>query len=456
MVEHEHAMTETARVSEKFDASPTKGFFIDMITKDITTLDCILDLIDNSLDSYIRQTHMDVNDYLWHGKSRASGSSVEVSIRIDEEDGFTILDNCGGIDWEDALKSVFRLGSPEPELGVAGLGVYGIGMKRAFFKMGNTVKVVSRSDDGEWELVIPSVEEWKGTQDWSFPASYSGPHRKESPLSSPGTYISIRAFREGVRDQIALTAFESDLKERIGKTYALFIRAGVKIRVNGDVIKSVMPEVGFTNVITPFRRRLKRGRVDILVISGIVATEDVSASDAGWYVFCNGRLVLYADKSQRTGWGVEFADFHSKYNTFIGYLCFKSTSPAELPWTTTKQDIVSDSVVYQEGYNEIVSQTPRVLGFLNKAYEEKNESDVALARELRDSAKPVELAKLPQKEMTFNVETNSKQRPENVHIEYSARLKDVERIRERLGRPSISARKIGKMTFEYYLEKECD
>ena len=448
-------MTETARVSESFDASPTKSFFIDMITKDITTLDCILDLIDNSLDSYIRQTHEDVNDYLWHGKSQASRSSAEVSIHIDEHE-FSIMDDCSGIDWDDALRSVFRLGSPEPESGVAGLGVYGIGMKRAFFKMGDTVKVVSRTTKEEWELDVPSVEDWKGAPEWSFPVSYKGPHRNKSPMNNPGTFISISEFREGIRDQIALTTFESDLKERIGKTYALFIKAGVKIRVNGDAVASVMPEIGFTSAITPFRRRLKRGSVDILVISGVVATEDVSASDAGWYVFCNGRLVLYADKSQRTGWGVEFAEFHSKYTTFIGYLCFKSTSPAELPWTTTKQDIVSDSVLYQEGYNEVVSQTPKVLGFLNKAYEEKDESDVALARELRDSAKPVELAKLPQRDMTFSVQTEPKQRPEQIHIEYSARLKDVERIRERLGRSSISARRIGKMTFDYYLEKECD
>ena len=35
----------------KADASPTKAFFVNMITRDISLEDCILDLIDNSVDS---------------------------------------------------------------------------------------------------------------------------------------------------------------------------------------------------------------------------------------------------------------------------------------------------------------------------------------------------------------------------------------------------------------------
>jgi hypothetical protein len=34
----------------KVDANPTKAFFVRMITRDISLEDCILDLIDNSVD----------------------------------------------------------------------------------------------------------------------------------------------------------------------------------------------------------------------------------------------------------------------------------------------------------------------------------------------------------------------------------------------------------------------
>ena len=39
----------------KAHASPTKAFFVNMITRDITLADSILDLIDNSVDGAWRQ-----------------------------------------------------------------------------------------------------------------------------------------------------------------------------------------------------------------------------------------------------------------------------------------------------------------------------------------------------------------------------------------------------------------
>jgi hypothetical protein len=39
-----------ASTSPKAGANPTKAFFVTMITRDITLEDCILDLIDNSVD----------------------------------------------------------------------------------------------------------------------------------------------------------------------------------------------------------------------------------------------------------------------------------------------------------------------------------------------------------------------------------------------------------------------
>ncbi|WP_072395132.1 hypothetical protein [Hyphomicrobium sp. CS1GBMeth3] len=35
---------------KKVDANPTKAFFVRMITRDIALEDCVLDLIDNSID----------------------------------------------------------------------------------------------------------------------------------------------------------------------------------------------------------------------------------------------------------------------------------------------------------------------------------------------------------------------------------------------------------------------
>jgi hypothetical protein len=42
-------------------AYPRKQFFIEMFTRDITLEDCILDLIDNSMDSYLRTRNIAVD-----------------------------------------------------------------------------------------------------------------------------------------------------------------------------------------------------------------------------------------------------------------------------------------------------------------------------------------------------------------------------------------------------------
>jgi len=38
------------------------------------------------------------------------------------------------------------------------------------------------------------------------------------------------------------------------------------------------------------------------VFAGI-SDENNPSREAGWHVFCNGRLILDADKTYRTGWG---------------------------------------------------------------------------------------------------------------------------------------------------------
>ena len=51
-------------VDMKISAEPSKRFFIDMLTKDIGLVECILDLVDNSIDSLIRRNELQVMDIL--------------------------------------------------------------------------------------------------------------------------------------------------------------------------------------------------------------------------------------------------------------------------------------------------------------------------------------------------------------------------------------------------------
>ena len=53
---------------------------------------------------------------------------------------------------------------------------------------------------------------------------------------------------------------------------------------------------------------------------------------------------------------------------------------------------------------------------------------------------------------TFVAPTSSP--PETVSIQYHAKIEHVERIRVHLGRRSMSAREVGKYTFDYFYKNE--
>ena len=76
------------------NAMPTKDFFIETLVKDISFNDCILDLIDNAIDGYIRNRYEERR---------------LININLDA-DHFLIADNCGGIPYREAKEEVFRPG----------------------------------------------------------------------------------------------------------------------------------------------------------------------------------------------------------------------------------------------------------------------------------------------------------------------------------------------------------
>ena len=117
-----------ANGKDGIDASPAKAFFVWMITRDIELQDAILDLLDNCVDG-IRRIGAKSGDKPYTGRY------AHITFGQDQ---FCIEDNCGGIPIATARDYAFRMGRPVdanvPPKGT--IGVYGIGMKRAIFKMG--------------------------------------------------------------------------------------------------------------------------------------------------------------------------------------------------------------------------------------------------------------------------------------------------------------------------------
>ena len=140
------------------NAYPKKHFFIEMFTRDIPLLDCVLDLIDNCFDGLARMGRLrmhTVSDNIFSKKGSATpGKSDRPYVRVNFDDNqFNISDNCGGIDYQYALEDVFNFGHSTKRSNEY-LGVYGVGMKRALFKMGDRFQIKSKTIENGFTLSL--------------------------------------------------------------------------------------------------------------------------------------------------------------------------------------------------------------------------------------------------------------------------------------------------------------
>jgi hypothetical protein len=71
-----------AENSNIVSGSPSKGFFIDMITRDLTITDCILDLIDNSVDHAVKRDEIDVMKILDNGGQLPRFKSSTITLTV--------------------------------------------------------------------------------------------------------------------------------------------------------------------------------------------------------------------------------------------------------------------------------------------------------------------------------------------------------------------------------------
>ena len=341
------------------DVNPTKGFFINMLTRDIELNDAILDLLDNCLDGVVRIHTKEGRER--NSKDYYSGFKARINIT---DDSFVIEDNCGGIPLEIAKNKAFRMGRDEntPRDDSATVGIYGIGMKRAIFKIGKSAIVKSVTDDDKFTVRIP--DDWETQKEWKFPIELV--QRTDTDVN--GTKIEIRNLNDAIAKMWAeeghRETYISELIGHIKKSYSLIIERGFKVEVNGIAIEG--DPVSFVwsedvNGIKPYIYRYDKDGVSVRVAVGFYApppTVDESDSmaektpkrataDAGWTVICNDRVILYNNKDHQTGWGENGVPrYHTQFIGIRGIVEFESKEPEKLPMTTTKRGVDLASPLY--------------------------------------------------------------------------------------------------------------
>ena len=434
--------------------NPTKSFFIKMITRDISIKEAILDLLDNSIDG---ANKIDVNKH----------TDLFIDITINENE-FIVKDNCGGFSLETAQLYAFRFGRPDLAPNTSGsVGRFGIGMKRALFKMGELFEIETKAENEHFKIII-DVPEWSKKEisikneqdqiekrdDWSF--SYNLVEGADSSLSERGTLIHVKNLFSEVSELFKDQYFLSALKKDIEKILSFSIEKGLKISLNGEVLNKKDIFI-FNELSKPYLFEGVKNDVRYKIIAGLSPTGDPSS--AGWYIYCNDRLVLQADRIDTTGWGMKSVPkFHPDYAMFKGIVFMDADDSLNLPLTTTKKGIDASSEVYQTILYYMMEATQDVTTFLKQVrkLDDVNEYKILLGEqenklavtEMKNSTSSIIRKFTPPPINTSALEIKN----EFVRISFDVDRNEAEKIRDYNGARNF--KELGENVYEYYKKME--
>lgn len=360
---------------------PTKRFFVSMLTRDIELADALLDLIDNCVDGATRQLKGRV-----HKPGAYEGFEATLTL---SSNSFDISDNCGGIP-EDAIKDAFLLGRPklDKDKNLPTIGMYGIGMKRAIFKIGKEAVVESYADDGAYAVTYD--EKWLKPDNESWDLSIE----KIKNQKKKGVTIIVPTLKPEIGRLFGNEQFQNGLRNKISEHFGYLMQKGFTVRVNGQkvpqqTLQLYTTDISKKNGIRPYDFESDDDGVNIRVAVGfyrpLASIEDVDeaaerpigSEKAGISVICNDRLVLDNDTSLKTGWGDGgVPKYHPQFRGIAGFIIFSTNTPEKLPISTTKRDLEFGADIFlrarqacMEGLRECTTFTNKWKGMEEEANE---------------------------------------------------------------------------------------
>lgn len=310
------------------------------------------------------------------------------------------------------------------------------------------------------------VEEWEKEEsnNWDFPFSDYEEGLSNS-LDKTGTVITVNRLRKEIAGDLKSKDFEKELIEHIQRRVGLDIDNGISIKVNGKRLVGNHIKLVNGENIQPVKESYEHGNVKVKIVAGIAEKknkEKYEPENAGWYIYCNGRLVVAADKTSLTTWkdienknsGVVFTN---TYASFQGTVSFTSSRPEELPWNTTKTGIDESSLIYLQAKEKMIDVFKIVKGFIDEIRKNTKDNDDGVEETVANMP-TIELTTanmetvLPENRKLSIKDVKVKTVP-NVLIRYRKPKEDVELLKKMLGVSSNG--EVGELTFEYYKDAEC-
>ncbi len=433
-------------------ASPTKEFFVNMLVRDILLKQAIIELIDNSIDGARRIRKN--NQY----------SGLKICVKFDRSK-FIIEDNCGGIPLDVAANSAFRFGRPKTveSSNTETTGIFGIGMKRALFKIGNNFSIHSTTKTTEFQLNL-DVKEWLEKDDGNWDFSFSSyEENMNNSEKDTGTKIEVTDLNLEIATELNSDEFEKEVIEHIQRRVGLDIAYGIAIIVNDKTLVGNNISLIDNKEIKPIKEEYQDGEVSVKILSGIAPRggEKYPPEKAGWYIYCNGRLVVAADKTSLTTWkdmenkssGIVF---HNNYAGFRGIVYFSSKHPEQLPWNTTKTGLDETSLIYlraREKMLEIFKIVKNILDDIRKNTEDNDDGIEETIAKMHGTEMTIENVNKVKENRVVSIKNVSVITVPNVTINYKKPKEEAEELKKVLGVKSY--REVGEKTFEYYKDAEC-
>lgn len=346
-------MLDTGEKSVEVEFGIERSFIYDILAADISISDALLDLIDNSIDACRRDIQRKNGGKLEELPESYENYEIELKLGIDQ---VQIKDNCHGIDEHILSRKAFSVGVKDIQ--DFSIGIYGVGLPRAFWKLGKSLNLLTDNSKNIYNLSV-NASELIGETVKKVTAS------KNLSSGRRSNVLTISHLHQAVSETFADKQWKNNFRKRVSRVFGLCIKKGLSIEIDGIKIPKFGPDVRTDSVAKKLytkdikttsngvKVKIEAGVHENYIIPQIdpnnpnaLSNNKQITQDFGWYVVCNDRIVLVADHSIKVGWTT--AKWHTEYNGFVGWVYFESKDASLLPWDTKKTDISLDKISQRE------------------------------------------------------------------------------------------------------------
>lgn len=360
----------------EIDTGVSPDFLEAALTQDVTTLEALFDLVDNSIDA-ARDILLKKNVPKGRDDLPESYIGYKIHIRIDKN-SVRIVDNCSGID--EATLANRALYTAKPSSHEYGIGQYGIGLKRSLLKMGTNFSLSVDNGKALCKANFNNKNIGGNLDNKVYALEYNSKKRVKS-------LFSVSNLKDEISNDLHDTRWFDNAARQFALRYGIYLIKGLEIILHNIVnsqflrVEGIAPELRTDSKFEPQRKRVNIDGVEVIIESGIHSDyvfpsesgHDLSKNRAltdffGIYFSCNDRVIVSATTEKAYGWA---AKWHSEYNGFVCWVRFVSKDPSKLPWNTSKTALRTDSSLFLKVRDELQPIADHYRSEIKKRYSNK-------------------------------------------------------------------------------------